>query len=53
MKLFVMNTLTKSIGDYEIIMKDHRIEKCASCGDDFIEDDTLSDCCEKCEKKYK
>lgn len=42
----------ESIGDYEIIMKDHRIEKCASCGDDFIENDTLSDCCEKCERKY-
>ena len=52
--LFCVDTSNdyESIGDYEIVMKDHRVEKCASCGEDFIENDSLSDCCEKCEEKY-
>ncbi|WP_117882888.1 PIN-like domain-containing protein [Aureibaculum luteum] len=40
------------IGDYEIILKDHRIEKCASCGKDFNKTNSFSDCCENCEYKY-
>ena len=40
------------IGEYDIVMKDNRVKKCVSCGDNFVENDTLSDCCEKCEEEF-
>jgi len=39
------------IGEHEIILIDHRVEKCAECGKDFI-DLNKTELCDACEKRY-
>jgi hypothetical protein len=41
----------EQIGDYNIKLIDHRIEKCSGCGKDFI-DKNSTELCDECEKEY-
>ena len=42
---------TDHIGDFELKLIDHRIEKCSACGKDFI-DTKMTETCDECEAKY-
>ncbi|WP_299440102.1 PIN-like domain-containing protein [uncultured Aquimarina sp.] len=40
------------IGEYEIILKDHRAKKCNSCNEEFVNEFINTETCYECEEKY-